>query len=141
VLSGLVRYHEGQDEHGKRRQRSKGGFHTKRDAQRFLTDTLSRLGDGSYSAPSKLTLGEFLEREWLPAVESTLRPLRAATYRSVVKLRIKPQIGHLRLQALSGGHLNGLYRELKQAGCRSRRASSRTPSCTAHCVTPFAGGG
>jgi integrase len=27
-----------------------------------------------------------------------------------------PRIGHLRLQALSGGHLNGLYRELEEAG-------------------------
>jgi hypothetical protein len=70
-----VVYDEGHDEHGKRRQRSKGGFHTRRDAQTFLTDVLSRLGDGSYTQPAKTTLGEFLTREWLPAIESTLRPL------------------------------------------------------------------
>jgi integrase len=34
----------------------------------------------------------------------------------VVRLRIAPHIGHLRLQTLYGGHLNGLYRELEQAG-------------------------
>lgn len=34
----------------------------------------------------------------------------------MVKLRIVPRIGHVRLQTLSGGHLNGLYRELEQAG-------------------------
>jgi hypothetical protein len=72
-LDGGVR--RGQDEHGKRRQRSKGGFATKRDAQRFLTDTLSRLGDGAYAAPSKVTVAEYLTAEWLPAVEATLRPL------------------------------------------------------------------
>jgi integrase len=103
-------------ENGKRKQRSKGGFATKRDAQRFLTDTLARLGDGSYAAPSKLTLAEFLEREWLPAVEGTLRPLSFTQYTSVVRLRIKPQIGAVRLQALSAGHLNGLYAELERAG-------------------------
>ena len=29
---------------------------------------------------------------------------------------MKPNIGHVRLQALSGGHLNGLYAELERAG-------------------------
>jgi integrase len=113
--SWTVRYDEGYDEHGKRKQRSKGGFATRREAQAFLTDTLSRLGDGSYAAPSKQTLAAFLVDEWLPAVEATLRPLSVMQYRSVIKLRISPYIGHLRLQAIAGGHLNGLYRELEQA--------------------------
>lgn len=47
VTSWTVVYDEGHDENGRRRQRSKGGFATRRDAQRFLTDVLSRLGDGS----------------------------------------------------------------------------------------------
>ncbi len=60
--------------------------------------------------------GAFLEDEWLPAVEATLRPQSASLYRSAIRLWIVPRIGHLRLQTLSGGHLNGLYRELEQAG-------------------------
>ena len=71
-----VVYDEGHDENGGRRQRSKGGFATRRDAQRFLTDVLSRLGDGSYAQPSKTTLAEFLIGEWLPAIEGTVRPSR-----------------------------------------------------------------
>jgi hypothetical protein len=111
-----VVYDETPSDDGKRRQRTKGGFPTKREAQTFLTDTLSRLGDGSYAAPSKLTLAAYLTGEWLPAVESTLRPLSFTTYRAVVRLRIDPKLGQLRLQAISGGHLNGLYREMEQAG-------------------------
>jgi integrase len=111
-----VRYDEGRDEHGRRRQRSKGGFATRRDAQRFLTDMLARLGDGSYAQPAKTTLGEYLELEWLPAIESTVRPLTFTQYHSVVRLRILPTLGHVRLQAFTGGHLNALYRELEQAG-------------------------
>jgi integrase len=101
---------------GKRRQRSKGGFATRREAQRFLTDALARLGDGSYAAPSKVKLADFLMGEWLPAVEGTLRPLSRDTYRHIVRLRIVPHIGQVRVQALSGGHLNGLYRQLEQDG-------------------------
>jgi integrase len=111
-----VVYDGGQTENGKRVQRWRGGFKTRREAQSALTDVLSRLGDGSYAAPSKTTLAAFLNEEWLPAVESTLRPLSFTQYTSVVRLRIIPRLGHLRLQALTGGHLNSLYRELEQAG-------------------------
>jgi integrase len=33
-----------------------------------------------------------------------------------MKGRILPRLGHLRLQAVTGGHLNGLYRELEDEG-------------------------
>jgi hypothetical protein len=111
-----VVFDEGRDEHGKRLQRSKGGFHTRRDAQQFLNQTLSRLGDGSYAGPSKLMLGEYLTGEWLPAIGGTVRPLTAEQYRSIVSNRIVPRIGALRLQAVSGGHLNAFYRELSADG-------------------------
>jgi len=35
---------------GKRRQRSKGGFATKREASAFLTDALGRLEGGTYAS-------------------------------------------------------------------------------------------
>ena len=111
-----VVYDEGRDEADRRIQRTKGGFATRREAQAFLTDVLSHLGDGSYTAPSKTTLGDFLRDEWLPAVEGTLRPLSAAKYRQVVEGYIVPRIGSTRLQAVSGGHLNSLYHGLEQEG-------------------------
>jgi integrase len=114
--SWTVVYDEQADDDGKRRQRSKGGFATKREAETFLTDTLGRIAAGSYAVPSKLTVADFLEREWLPAVEGTLRSLSFIKYEQVVRLYIKPRIGQHRLQALSGGHLNGLYASLEQAG-------------------------
>ncbi len=109
-----VRY----DEPGEtgRRQRRKGGFGTKREAEAFLAEQQTRIRDGSYATPSALTLGRFLTDEWLPAVDGTVRPLTLAAYRSRVNAYIAPRIGSVRLQALSGGHLNALYRELEQAG-------------------------
>src|SRR5215217_6456665 len=111
-----VVYDEQPDETGKRKQRSKGGFATRKDAERFLTDTLARIDTGSYAQPSKLALGDYLEREWLPAVEGTLRPLSVTKYRATIRLYIAPRIGSQRLQGVSGGHLNALYGELEQAG-------------------------
>jgi hypothetical protein len=77
--SWTVVYDEQADDDGKRRQRSKGGFATKREAEQWLTDTLAKMATGSYAAPSKLTLGDFLQHEWLPAVTGTVRPLTAST--------------------------------------------------------------
>jgi integrase len=101
---------------GKRKQRSKGGFATRREATRYLNDQLARIDGGSYSEPSKLTLRDYLETEWFPSVEATLRPLSLRRYRSTVKHHIVPHIGGIRLQQLSAGHLNGLYRRLEQDG-------------------------
>jgi integrase len=109
-------YDEGRGDDGRRVQRWKSGFATKREAEEALGTILGRLGDGSYVQPSKVTLRAYLEEEWLPAIESTVRPLTFTQYRSVVRLRLLPSLGHLRLQALTGGHLNALYRELEQAG-------------------------
>jgi integrase len=112
--SWAVVYDEGRDQGGKRIQRWKSGFATRKEAQAFLTKILTSLGDGSYVQPSKVTVREFLEEEWLPAIGDTVRPLTLTQYRSIVRGRIAPRVGHLRLQALSGGHLNGLYRELAE---------------------------
>ena len=109
-------YDEGYDEHGRRRQRSKGGFPTRREAQAFLSDVLARLGDGSYAQPSKQTLGDYLTQEWLPAIESTIRPMSFEQYEKAVRLRILPRLGGHRLQTVTPAHLNALYRELEQAG-------------------------
>jgi integrase len=114
--SWTVVYDEQPDDDGKRRQRSKGGFATKREAETFLTDTLGRIASGSYAVPSKLTVADFLEHEWIPAVEGTLRPLSVQRYRSIIRLYIKPRIGSQRLQGLSGGTLNGLYADLERDG-------------------------
>jgi len=109
-------YDEPEDENGKRVQRWRGGLKTKKEAQAFLTDVLSRHGDGSYVQPTKLTLRAFVDDEWLPAIAGRRSPLTLTQYRSVMKGRILACLGHLRLQAVTGGHLNALYRELEDKG-------------------------
>jgi integrase len=100
----------------KRCQRTKGGFATKREARTFLTDVLARLERGTYATPSKLTVGDYLTDEWLPAIHGTLRPLSYDRYANAVRLYLTPRIGATRLQALSGGHLNAMYAALEASG-------------------------
>jgi integrase len=103
-------------ETGGRRQKSKGGFPTRKEAQRHLASVIVSVSEGTYVEPSKLPLARFLKDEWLPAVKGTVRPLTYANYRARVKSITKYDVGAVPLRALSGGHLTALYGELERDG-------------------------
>jgi integrase len=101
---------------GKRKQKWHSGFRTKRDADKALTDILSRLDQGAYVEPTKQTLSTFFEEQWFPATESTLRPSTFATYKTIVRKHLLPRLGSLPLQALTAARLNALYADLLKSG-------------------------
>ncbi|MBW3604149.1 MAG: site-specific integrase [Actinobacteria bacterium] len=102
---------------GRRRQRMKGGFATKRDADRALREVLRTLDTGTYVAASSLTLGGFLADEWLPAMRPpTLRATTWTEYARKVRCHVIPRLGQIPLQRLSPAHLNAFYAELITAG-------------------------
>jgi integrase len=102
---------------GKRRQASKGGFRTKREAQQALNEALARLRDGIFVQPSQLTLGSFLLEEWLPAVRPPrVRPSTWESYRMNAETHIVPTLGHLPLQRLTPAQLTAFYRFLLDHG-------------------------
>ncbi len=106
----------GRDENGKRIRKWHSGYERRKDAERALSEILARLDSASYVEPDKLTVERFLVEEWLPTVERTVRPLSYTQYEQVVRIRIVPRIGHVRLQRLAAGHLNALYTELEREG-------------------------
>ena len=59
------------------RLRSKGGFATRAEAQAVLATVLATMSYGSYVSPAPLTLSQFLELRWLPAVVPTHASLYA----------------------------------------------------------------
>ena len=102
---------------GNRRQRSKGGFARKADALEAMNEAQRAVTTGSYVEPAKLTVAEYLEDEWLPAMEATgKRSTTMRSYRMHLKAHIAPRIGEERLQGLTGAHLNALYVELLTSG-------------------------
>ena len=104
------------DAAGKRRQRSKGGFKTKRQAQAYLTKVVGQVQKGELVEPSKLTLREYLLEQWLPTVRSSLRPSTWESYSSVVERHVLPALGATPLQSLTAGQLDLLYAQLLQSG-------------------------
>jgi integrase len=104
-------------ETGGRRQKSKGGFRTQKEAQQHLATVITQVTEGTYVEPSRQPLARFLRDEWLPAIGGTVRPLTSDRYTKIVHNYVaKRDIGAVPLCALSGGHLTALYAELEREG-------------------------
>ena len=100
---------------GKRRQRSKGGFATRREAQRFLTDALAHIDGRTYVEPARTTLGDWCE-QWLDVQHSRLRPSTCDSYHDVLHGRVLPELGHVPLQSLTAARIDQLYARLLAEG-------------------------
>jgi len=107
------------DADGRRRQHSKGGFHTQREAEDARIAAMNAKATGTYVKAERVSVREFLVDEWLP---SRLPPaLEASTWHSYeqkIRLQVIPFIGGIPLQQLSPVDLNKLYRHLLDSGRR-----------------------
>jgi integrase len=102
---------------GQRRQKSKGGFRTQREAQTHLATVITQSAEGTYIEPSKQPLAAFLLEEWLPAIKPTVKQSTGRRYERVGILYLtKRDIGAVPLRGLSPGHVNKLYAELDAEG-------------------------
>ncbi len=100
---------------GRRRQRWKGGWATKREAELALHRVLGRVGSGEVADAGALTVGAFLE-QWLVGLRPSLKPTTAKSYGDVVKWHVQPRLGAIRLSELNALHLQGLYADLYANG-------------------------
>jgi integrase len=103
-----------------RRQFTKGGFKRKQEAQAALDKQLVARREDTYQEPTTITVGEYLQRRWLPTVENSLKPTTFAGYTNDVAAHIVPNLGHLRLRHLDPGHVNELYAKLAKTPCKYR---------------------
>ena len=100
----------------KRRQEMKAGFASKREAQEALTKVMASISTGTHIEPSRMLMSEFMSREWLPAIRSTIRPNTYLSYSGHVECHIIPALGTLPLQHVSASHINAFYSRLLTGG-------------------------
>ncbi len=99
---------------GRRVQHSKGGFRTKGDAQSHLTNVLDKVAEHTYTKDTQLSVKALLDDHWLPAMESRgLRPATLAQYRNVVNAWLVPQIGALKVPALTPADVTKMAGKLR----------------------------
>jgi len=116
-------------------QRCQAGYPTRKAAQAALTTVLSGLQAGTYAQRTDVTLSEFLLKEWLPAIESTIRSTTHASYATHVKKHILPALGRVKLEKLTPVMVNSLYVQLLNRLLKKDRPAALD------CFTPLSFGG
>jgi integrase len=120
---------------GKRRQKSRGGFKTRKEAERafaFLRDEVRR---GTYVEPSKLTLNRFLHEEWFPSIRASVRPTTWQHYRWIFDAHIRASFGRTLLPNITAAKLNAFYADLLEHGRRNGLTTELSPKSVRHVHT------
>ena len=84
---------------GKQVQKSVSGKTQKEVAQKLKAATAA-LDDGTYIAPSKMTVAQWLDT-WQADYLKSVKPSTVSSYQATIKNHIKPNIGAIRLDALT----------------------------------------
>jgi integrase len=103
------------DASGKRRQQWHTVRGTKDDAETKLTALLSDLDRDLYVAPTKLTVGDYLDR-WLEIKRPELGGKTFERYNGIVKLHLIPAFGRMLLSKLRPLTLREYYSHALQSG-------------------------
>ncbi len=117
---------------GKRRQSSKQGFRTKREAERALDTQLASLETGTVVGRSAVTVERFLE-DWLGSQRARLKETSWASYKLATD-RVKARLGKVKLQALTPMQIEIFYSDLAVAGTHSKRPLSAKTIRNTHTV-------
>lgn len=100
---------------GRRRQKTKGGFPTRKAADAYAAKVIDQLNSGTYVAPAKMTLSVYLD-QWLEVQRTRLKPSTWESYRAVLRGRVVPDLGSLGLQQVTTAHVDVLYARLLREG-------------------------
>ncbi|PGE14999.1 site-specific integrase [Bacillus toyonensis] len=102
---------------GKRKQKKKRGFTTKKEAENALTKLLSEVHTGIYVEPSKLLYGEYLE-SWFNTKKHSVGVQTAKVLRGYLNSRIIPSLGTIKLAKLTSLHMQNYVNSLRDDGLK-----------------------
>lgn len=108
-----------------RKQKTYGGYQTKKAAETKLDEELTERRRGTYAEPCKLTVREFLVDKWLPSSKHSVEASTYASYEGHVYKYILPEFGTVLLRDLKTNDVSVFYGRLTQApGGRGGRCLS-----------------
>ena len=97
---------------GKQIQRSITGK-TQKEVAKKLKEATAAIDAGTYTAPSKMTVGEWLDI-WTNEYLGGVKPLTVVSYKAAVETHLKPGLGAIRLEALSAHTVQSFYNGLSE---------------------------
>lgn len=120
-----ARYTAGRDPGtGKQIQRSITGKTQKEVAQKLKAATTA-IDEGTYSTPSKMTVGQWLDI-WTEEYLGGVKPRTKDSYKATVRTHIKPNLGAIRLDALTSHTIQGVYNNLGSKEGKGKGLSAKT---------------
>lgn len=84
---------------------------TQKEVAKKLKEATAALDAGTYIAPSKMTVGEWLdiwEKEYL----TSIKPATLYSYKATIRNHLKPKLGAIKLEALSPHNIQAFCNEL-----------------------------
>lgn len=103
---------------GKQIQRSVTGK-TQKEVAKKLKEATASIDAGTYIAPSKLTVGQWLDT-WAEKYLGGVKPLTVTSYKSTIKTHLKPGLGAIKLDTLAThtnqSFLNKLSKPAEEGG-------------------------
>lgn len=95
---------------GKRRQKSKGGFKTKKEAEKVLAQWINELEDGDFIELKEKLLKDFFT-EWLNSVENKIARNTYIFYKGICDNNLNPALGNIKLNKLKPFHIDKFITE------------------------------
>jgi len=99
---------------GRQIQRSFSGK-TQKEVAKKLKEATAAIDAGTYTAPSKMTVGQWLDI-WTAEYLHGVKPRTADNYQGIVRSRIKPGLGAVKLDALTPHTIQSYYNGLTKEG-------------------------
>lgn len=102
----------GRDENGKRRQKWVSGFKTKKEAEKYLAEVISKLEKGTYVDDTEMMLGEYLQYWFETYAKLNVAQNTYLSYETAINKYIVPYLGNIQLRKVKPFHLQNYYSTL-----------------------------
>ncbi|WP_246178632.1 tyrosine-type recombinase/integrase [Actinomadura decatromicini] len=110
-----------------------GGFPDEDAAKEARDEARVKARRGEYIDRNTITVGEYLD-QWIESHAVEIRPRTLASYRTMIRLYIKPHIGGLRLQGVRPARITKLYRDLLTGGGEDGKALGISTVTRTHAI-------
>lgn len=109
----------GYDIYGKRiRHRKTIQAKSEKEAQKLLDKFVEEIEMGKYNELNKMNFSDFIDKWLEDFAEKNLAPKTIESYKYEIECRIKPALGHIKLNQLKPMHLIDFYNNLGENGIR-----------------------
>ena len=98
---------------------------TQKEVRQKLTAALASLDAGTYLPPNKITVGEWLDT-WLKEDTGDIQPLSRVSYKGIIEHKLKPNLGAVKLTAITAPMIQHLYNKLTAGTEKEKPLSAKT---------------